>query len=141
MTTISDLYICPLSPEWNKKTCNYWYLVYAGSYNHTAFESQAGLLRWATERNLKIVDPLPEHMKGGDSIKVEGSYRTLSHSSYDEFFCLEDVVVKTKTLSNGDYTLALITEDSDGVRTVHTLNPNCKFRPVYDYFAAAGEYR
>lgn len=36
----------------------------------------------------------------------------------------------------GQYTLAIITIDPDGLRTVHTLNPNCRDRPVFDWAAS-----
>ena len=39
--------------------------------------------------------------------------------------------MSTATLSNGDYTVARITEEA-GVCTVHTLNPNVKTRVVFD---------
>lgn len=41
-------------------------------------------------------------------------------------------VFETRTLSNGDYVLAKVTTEN-GVRTIHTLNPNVHERYVFDY--------
>jgi hypothetical protein len=51
--------------------------------------------------------------------------------SYDEFYALDGE--RSRDLSNGDWTLAIITKDEQGIKTVHTLNPNCRDRPVFDY--------
>ena len=42
-------------------------------------------------------------------------------------------LIATAVLSNGGYTLGLIDEDEDGVRTVHYLDPNVKTRLVFDH--------
>ena len=134
------LSVIPLNPEWNKKTCNYWYLVQNNHGAHTAFNRRESLFRWMDERGLSIDDTkLAPHMQGGDWLPIVGTYREKAHMSYDAFYSLQNVVVETKTLSNGDYTMARITLDPDGIRTVHTLNCNCKFRPVYDYSACRAE--
>ena len=39
----------------------------------------------------------------------------------------------TRTLSIGEYTLGILSRDTDGVVTGHHLNPNCRHRPVFDY--------
>ena len=44
-------------------------------------------------------------------------------------------ILATAAMSNGQYTLALITEDN-GVRTVHTLNCNVKTRLIFDRIRA-----
>jgi len=57
----------------------------------------------------------------------------------DEFYALP-TVVRSKTLSNGDYVEAHICVE-DGVRVVYTLNPNVRDRKVFDYRDAAKEMR
>lgn len=141
--TYDQLSVVPLCPEWNKKTCNYWYLVQNRHGAHTAFNRRSSLLRWLSDRGLSIEEhTLAPHMQGGKWdgeyptwIRVTGQYRDTAHTSYDEFYSLPNVIIETKAMSNAEYTLARITQDEDGIRTVHTLNCNCKHRPVYDYFA------
>jgi hypothetical protein len=62
---------------------------------------------------------------------MEGTYHHVMHLSYDTFYALQGE--RTRSLSNGDYTLAIITTDEDGTRTVNDLNPNCRDRKVFDY--------
>lgn len=134
--TNKKLYLCTLNPEWNKKTCDYWYTVEVEcSTPHTAFNRRESLLQYLQERGLELTEPLPEHgTSSGQWLK--GEYREEMHWSYDEFFALRGI--RTRALSNGDYTLAIITTDEDGLRTVHTLNPNCHDRPVFNYFESRG---
>lgn len=142
----SNLVVFALNEEQNKQTCNYWYLVQDSGLAHTAFETKEGVLRWLEERGLSIPGlPVAIQPKdyGKDLInwcKVEGSYTKRMHSSLETFNGLENIVIRSKTLSNGDYVDAYICE-STGIRTVHTLNPNIKGRNVYDYWEAAAEMR
>jgi hypothetical protein len=59
--------------------------------------------------------------------------------SYDDFYDLP-AIIETRTLSNGRYTLARITEEEDGIRTVHTMNCNCKHRHEYDHTESRALY-
>jgi len=109
------------------RTCGYWYTVTSGSMAHTAFVTLEGLERWARERGLV----LPVLSEPGDGESIGGEYRTESHTVLEQFGQI--VGEWTRTLSNGDYVDAIISHDDDGVRTVHTLNPNVKTRRVFDY--------
>lgn len=136
------LYATSLDPEQHERTCGYWFTVTNGATAHTAFATRAGLDRWMSERGLSLENDLPEAGTWGTT-RVLGTYRTESHGEFsptednpyrmvegDNWDSLQPIM-STATLSNGDYTLALITEET-GVRTVHTLNPNVKTRVVYD---------
>ena len=112
---------------------------------HTAFATRAGLDRWLSERGLSLENDLPEAGTFGTT-RVLGTYRAASHGEFvsdnprdsmgeGDWDSLQPIM-STATLSNGDYTLALITEEA-GVRTVHTLNPNVKTRVVFDRKEAA----
>ena len=108
---------------------------------HTAFATRAGLNRWMDERGLALEGELPEAGTSGGA-RIIGEYRTASHGFHlggdpyagmapdGEWHALLPMAA-TATLSNGQYTLALITED-DSVRTVHTLNPNVRERVIFD---------
>lgn len=121
-----------LDPEQHERTCGYWYTVTNGALAHTAFATRTGLHRWLRERNLKLETELPAHRTWGTTAIV-GSYDERSYLyDADEFYALRPVLA-TAVLSNGDYTLGLITEDAKGVRTVHSLNPNVKTRFVFDH--------
>lgn len=134
-----NLRVTSLTPEMHARTCNYWYTVTDSAYAHVAFETRNGLMHWLVERGLELEGELPKHGTYG-SVAVIGSYRARMHGSYDQFFALASIC-DTKVMSNGDYTMARITRDGDGILTVHTLNPNCRFRPVYDYSVTAKEMR
>ena len=135
-----QLYATSLTREFHEQTCGYWFTVTNGSTAHTAFTTRAGLDRWLTERGLSLENDLPEAGTWGTT-RVLGTYRTVSHGEFvsddprdgmgeGDWDSLRPIMA-TATLSNGDYTEARITEE-DGVRTVHTLNPNVKTRVVYD---------
>lgn len=129
VTTYDRLHVCRLTPEQHARTCGYWYTVQSRCTAHTAFATRAGLDRWLSERGLTLTNELPAE---GDWCEIIGSYRTDSHlchaSALDLFTGL-----RTRTLSNGDYVEAVITTDEDGLRTVHTLNPNVRNRFTFDY--------
>ena len=134
-----NLTVSALNTEQHLKTCGYWYVVMAGAMSHTAFATQKGFLRWLEERGLSVdyvptaVDPKDYGKGKSNHCRIQGSYRTRMHMSMDEFYALPNIVVRSKTLSNGDYVEALITQDEDGIRTVHTLNPNVRDRETFDY--------
>jgi len=133
------LRVCALNTEQHLKTCGYWYVVTASAMSHTAFATQQGFLRWLEERGLEVdyvptaVEPKDYGQGKSNSCAIKGTYRTKMHMRMDDFYALPSIVVRSKTLSNGDYVDALITLDDDGIRTVHTLNPNVRDRKTFDY--------
>ena len=130
-TTHKKLHVVVLTPEQHKRTCNYWFTVLDNSTSHTAFTHLSGLLTWLAERGLKLSQPITA--PGIWSVQdIVGSYSEQTHNNEDTFNALAPII-ETREMSNGDYTLGKITESEDGHRTVHTLNPNVKTRPVFDY--------
>ena len=102
-----------------------------------AFTNRSALLRWLESVGLSLTAELPEH--GVHSYqKLTGSYSTDMHFDMVAFFNLPGHQ-RVPTMSNGDYTLGIITEEN-GHRTVHTLNPNVKGRPVFDYQSTRAEW-
>ena len=143
INTYGNLYVCALNAEQHARTCGYWYLVQVRFSPHTAFATRSGLERWLDERGLSCEIPTavqPEDYGKGilNWCAVVGSYRRYSHMSYDEFYALP-VFARTKVLDNGAYTIGIITNDDDGVRTVHHMNCNCHDRIEYEYTAARKE--
>ena len=132
MKTNSDLMIISLDKAAHDRTCGYWYLVHCKATSHTAFATREGLENYLQERGLALDTELPAHGEFG-TIFVSGSYREPMHMDKNEFYSLVNIVKMTRTLSNGSYTLAIVTQDNDGIRTVHTLNPNVKDRVEFDY--------
>lgn len=132
MNSYSNLSVCVLTEEQHERTCNYWFTVTDHATPHTAFTTKRGFMRWLNERGLSLSQPLTDPGTWSYQ-KIIGSYNTVSHMSTDEFEALTPIIV-TRTPSNGDYVVAKITEEN-GVRTVHTLNPNVK-RKVYNYFTS-----
>ena len=143
-TTYDRLYATSLTPEFHEKTCGYWFTVTAGAMSHTAFATRAGLDHWLNDRGLSLENDLPDSGQFGTT-RIIGKYLTTSHGEFsptedDPYRMVEDddwnslrPIMATAAMSNGRYTLALITEDDDGVRTVHTLNPNIKTRIEFDH--------
>jgi hypothetical protein len=135
------LYATSLTPEFHERTCGYWFTVTSyGGTAHTAFATRAGLDRWLNERGLALENELPAAGTAGFT-RITGEYRTESHGEHlsDDYrdgmgegdWPPDSPVAATAAMSNGRYTLALITEEN-GVRTVHTLNPNVKTRIEFD---------
>ena len=145
--TYDKLFVTSLTPEQHERTCRYWYTVTNGAVAHTAFETRAGLDRWLSERGLRLENDLPEAgtlaAEGVEgSTRIIGEYHTEMHGEFltvdprdimgPGYFYSLSPVLATSAMSNGQYTLALITEEG-GVRTVHTLNPNVRDRVIFDH--------
>jgi len=139
-TKYGNLYATSLSPEWHEKTAAYWYTVTSGATAHTAFATRKGLDRWLEERGLTLESELPETRGTPGMTRILGEYYEMSHGEFagtednpyrmvadDAWYQIRPTVI-TAAMSNGNYTLALITEDDDRTRTVHTLNPGVKDR-------------
>lgn len=135
-TQYKDLRVTVLTEDYHKETCGYWYRVTSGAMAHTAFATKQGLLRWLSERGLSLTAELTEPGVFSTQ-RIEGSYNRAMHMSTDDFYSLPSIV-ETKVLSNGQYTLGLITE-SEGIRTVHHLNCNVKERVEFDYWVSRQE--
>lgn len=126
------LYACSLTPEQRARTCSYWYTVTDNSTAHTAFRTRMAFARWLADRGLALAADLPPEGEHGVQ-RIVGSYRQAMHLDYAEFYANATKGKHIRVMSNGQYTLGIITTDDDGIRTVHTLNPNCHERPVFDY--------
>lgn len=127
------------TPEYAANTCGpYWYLIQSHGTASNAFCRRESFLNWLQERNLTLEHDLVD--QGIHNFqKIIGSYREISHSSYDEFYAL-NFIKQTRKLDNGRYTLAFIVEGEDGLREVHYMNCNCKFRIEYDYHESRSMY-
>lgn len=124
------LHLCSLTAEQRSRTCGYWYVVTADGFSHTAFRTRSALLRWMELRGLAPTAEIPE--SGEWSAQwLTGEYRHTAHMEARALDYLEGT--RTRTLSNGDWVEAVIVTDSDGVRNVHTLNPNVRERRTFDY--------
>jgi len=127
--TYSHLWLSCLNREMSERTCGYWYTVTDHFAPHTAFRTRAALEAWTAMLGLKLGGELPEHGAHG-SMPIIGSYRSKMHGADDALDALDGRV--TRTMSNGQYTLAKVTADDDGLHTIHYLNPNCN-RVTFDY--------
>lgn len=116
----------------------YKYLVTSEWRSHTAFRTLEGAQRWATERGLTLpVFDADENTSG--SAEITGSYRTAMYMDETAFYALKGELVRS--MSNGSWTLGIVTTEDDGIRTVNDLNPNVKNRPVFDHVASNALYR
>ena len=145
MRLYGNLSVTALNAEQHRQTCNYWYLVRETCYAHTAFTTRQGLERWLAERGLTCEIPtainVEDYGKGlSNTNPVTGKYGTKMLWSMDEFYGLPNVVVRSKTLSNGDWVEAMITQE-DGLRVEYTLNPNVKDRKVFDWREIIKEFK
>lgn len=137
--TFQNLTVSRITQSQHMGTCGYWFIVQDHYMAHTAFATLAGLLRWASQRGLEMPVDLPREGKHDDladkthvHCKIIGSYRAKMHGDEAAFDALP-AHLETRDLSNGDYVEAKITVDPDGLRTVHTLNPNVRTRHTFDY--------
>lgn len=136
--TLNNLHLCSLTPEQHQRTCNYWYTVTIGTMAYTAFETERGLYRWMRERGIELTEPLPA--RGTFSYQqLAGAF--VSNMMMDANAFEELKGEYTKVLSNGEYTLGILTKDEDGHVVVNYLNPNVKTRQVWPYWDAAKEMR
>lgn len=128
--THTRLYVCHLDEQRHRQTCGYWFTVSGdGGQAHIAFATRAGLDRWMLERGLALDGDLtaqPSHCA------IVGSYRTNSHM-LDSANFPQIVGERTRAMSNGQWVEAIISTDADGIKTVHTLNPNVRDRKTFDY--------
>ena len=157
--TYSNLHAFALTREEHEHTAGYWFTVTNGAIAHTAFRTRPELDRWLYERGLSLENDIPDYSLPGvipdpdnwreGMTRILGEYKSVSHGVFsDEPFSpdypdgqrkmIEDdewkslvPIAATAGLSNGRYTLFLITE-SEGIRTVHYLNPNVKTRVTFD---------
>ena len=128
--TLDQMWMFPRNEDEHART-GYLYSVRVpgGALPHTAFRTPVALTRWLELRGLQLAGEPTEV----GAYRVVGSYRASSHGDYAEFWSHADDAIHTRAWSNGQVTLALITADPDGLRTVHTLSPNCEHRPVFDW--------
>lgn len=118
---IENLRVYALSPEQAARTCGpYPFVCQHQGMAFTAFLSVADRDEWLRMRGLTL-----------DGTTVAGAYAERMHWSYDEFYALTGD--RIRVMSNGDFTLGIVTTDAEGMRTVHTLNPNCRERPVFPH--------
>lgn len=138
----SNLVLCSLTPEQHARTCNYWYTVTTNySTAHTAFRTEEGLHRWLFERGLTLPGPLPARGEHG-VLKIQGSYATnvlWDLKELEDLRDLDDTAVQTKVMSNGEYTLGVLTKGDDGIVVVNSMNVNVHERVVYDYWSSQAE--
>lgn len=127
----SNLRVTSLNPEQHAKTCNYWYLVTENNSSYTAFRELSSLMEWLYDRGLELTETLPTRGEWSTQ-PIKGKFFSKCHMSYDEFYGV-DAIGEVKIMSNGDYTLGLLSVDKDGLTTEHYLNPNKKHRPIFDY--------
>ena len=121
-TTHDGLSVSALTSGRRAQTCGYWFTIQSHHTAHTAFDTVDGLRRYLTERGLKMAEPLNAT---GEFVQIIGAYRTNgSHYDLAAFDAIDGI--RSVTLSNGDYTTCVITTDTDGLRTVHTMNPNAE---------------
>ena len=129
--TFTDLWAIHTTATWRKENSYpYHFLVqHGGGTAHTAFVTQAGFDRWLAECGLMLGDNIDTE---GAWVKIVGTYHKTSYlDDAVEFYAQSGEL--TRVLSNGDYTLGIITTDEQGIKTVHYLNPNVRSRPVFDY--------
>lgn len=130
ISTYTDLWLTRLDDKGKERQhTNYTYLVTCKATAHTAFYTLDGVTEWAQERGLTL--PILPDGDTWNSAAIVGTYRTTAHMNEVEFYALDGALIRV--LSNGQYTLGIVTIGADGIRTVHSLNPNVRTRPVFQY--------
>jgi hypothetical protein len=128
--TFNNLWLITLDETAHGRTCGYWYLIQSGGGTpHTAFSKRSSLVRWMRERGLTLTEELPEHGTHSTQ-KINGIYKGAYHSDLDAFYKLPGPARPER--ENGDWTMAILTKDADGIVTVNVLDSNCRGRLKYD---------
>jgi hypothetical protein len=116
------------------------YLYLVQTYSATAvagFEDVEGLEKWLMRRGLPVRIP-----QDGEIVFIEGAFREELHWTPGEqlaFLAIENGW-QFADWSNGRKTMHVSTLDSDGVVTVHCLNPNVKNRPEFGWSSDRPEF-
>lgn len=132
--------LCGLTPERASQTCGpYYYTILKNGTSWRAYTCKRTLEQFLALSGLVVSKPLPAQGTWFCQSLV-GDFSEKMHMSYDEFYGLE-AVEETKTLSNGEWTLGRVTAAADGARCEHTLNPNCRHRPVFPYQECSVAYK
>ena len=122
-----NMHATALTREMHERTCGYWYTITDGAMAHTAFRTRDELACWLAERGLSLGTPLPDTTGAYGTTAVVGSYRTLVDRDTARFEALNPILI-TKVWDNGERTLAKVSEDAEGIRTVHLMNVNYRER-------------
>ena len=80
---------------------------------------------------LELTAPLPDKLGEHAYIPVKGQTRTIMHREMED---MPEEGRRVLHMSNGDYTVGIVTEDDEGV-VVNYLNPNAA-RIVFDHSMA-----
>lgn len=122
-----------LTEEGRAKTCGYWYCVSDHGTAHTAFRTREAFVQWLDDRGLTVERDIPAEGEGA-YFAITGQFRTALHMDRAEFDAIKGKA--RLQISNGDFTLATIAPDGDGIMCEHVLNPNVADRPKFDYRTA-----
>lgn len=94
---------------------------------HRSFVKEASLRTWLRDLNLE----LDGRLIPGERVPIKGQYRTVLHTDV-EVFNQTPTVCLNRSLSYGDFTLGLISEDESSLRTLHMMAPTAFGRVVFD---------
>ena len=131
----TGIYCTSLTAEMRKRTCDYWYVVEADGYAHTAFRTRAALLTWLNALGLKLAGELPEQGQHAD-LNIEGTYkRGVVICDRDGWDAIPGVSVTV--LENGRYLPGKLADAEDGTRILYVSNVNNKWNVEVDYRLAS----
>lgn len=133
---VRHLQVYHLNKEAQANTCGpYQFTVTQRASSFTAFRTRDEFERWLEERALALADPSVLD-KPSTGCEILGYYREASHMcSRDEFEQIASPQ-RGRAMSNARLTETIITTEN-GIRTIHTQNPNCKDRLEFDYNTGA----
>lgn len=112
----------------------HFYFVTDGPTSHVGFRNRLALLRWLELRGIEAPEEIEEPGPDGapvKSMRLVGTYRRVRLLNSEDFGRIEGV--QTWEMDNGQYTRAVVTTESDGVRTVCFLDPNASGLEVLDW--------
>lgn len=132
-TTYRELRLCCMDEWAHNGSCGYWYSVTAQCMPHIAFRTKEQLLHWLDICGLTLPEPLPEERGTWRTMPVIGEYRKASYLGAPQVRAFEKIVpmLEIGLLDNAQYTLGKVTQDDDGLRTIHYLNCNEHSRVIF----------
>ncbi len=123
-----------------KRRRGHWYAIQSQTHSHVAFTTCDELTLWLEERAITLTQGIPERGTFSYQMLI-GAYKTCHWRCLDGFDSLKSHAQETRVLTNGTYTLGLITKDDAGITVVNSLDPTVPGRKIFDIQESASRYR
>ena len=126
----NHLCLVTMNEQLNKRR-GHWFAVQSQAHSHVAFTTCDALTQWLEERAIALTQVIPEMGTFSYQMLI-GPYKTCHWRCLDGFDSLKAHAQEVRVLTNGTYTLCLITKDDAGITVVNSLDPTVPGRKIFD---------